>query len=137
LIVELAVIVSRNHPLASKRGPVTLTDLRDERLIARPGSALSEALQQATGAHGFAPHVAIETSDFRLVYPFVAAGLGLAVVPRSAVEYNNDEVALLPIGPVPITRTVALAWATDRYLTPAMRGFLAVVSSRPGVPSRA
>ncbi len=56
----------------------------------------------------------------------VAAGLGVAIVPRLALTGTDDLVGL-PIDDVPLTRTLGLVWHPERQLPPvaeALRVFL-------------
>lgn len=120
---ELVALVSRDHPLAG-RTRLQLDDLRHERIIARPGSALLEAILVASGIGGKA-HVAYETSDRGMLYALVTGGFGVAVVPKRASLAWAHAVASIELGPPYLTRSIALAWMERRYQSVALRAFLA------------
>lgn len=84
LIDPYFVILPAAHRLCSAQA-VTLYELSTERLVSgdrRPGCPCSEAFLQVCAAAGFRPDFAIEVDDYPTVQSLVAAGVGLAVVPR-------------------------------------------------------
>ena len=80
----LRLAVPRDHRLAG-RGQVWLTDVSSEPFIAlRSTSALRRLTDDLCEAAGFVPDVVFEGTDLSTVRGFVAAGLGVAVVPGAA-----------------------------------------------------
>jgi DNA-binding transcriptional LysR family regulator len=120
---ELVAVVARGHPLAH-RTKLVLSDLRNEQVIARPGSALLEAILVSSPLHGRA-HLAYETSDRGMLDALVTSGLGVAVVPKRAALAASESVTTIELGPPSLTRTIALAWMDRRYQSAAARAFLA------------
>ena len=57
------------------------------------------------------------------VQALVAAGVGLALVPRLTMDPLDDSTVILEAPKVP-PRVIALAWHRDRYRTPAARSFV-------------
>jgi DNA-binding transcriptional LysR family regulator len=57
------------------------------------------------------------------VQALVAAGVGLALVPRLTMDPLDESTAILEAPKVP-PRVIALAWHRDRYRTPAARSFV-------------
>jgi DNA-binding transcriptional LysR family regulator len=53
----------------------------------------------------------------------VSAGLGVAVLPRLAVEFNDPSCAVLPLGDLVPPRRLVLLWHADRYRSPAAHAF--------------
>jgi DNA-binding transcriptional LysR family regulator len=79
------VVLPTRHRLSRRRARLTLTDLADEVWVGgRAGSAWFRILQHACRAAGFEPRSMLATDDYRAVHAFVAAGLGVAVVPGLA-----------------------------------------------------
>jgi DNA-binding transcriptional LysR family regulator len=81
------------HPAASAR-TVPLQDMADESWIAT-ASARCNTLQTVTTAcarAGFSPRFAIEADEFATTVGFVAAGLGVALVPMLALSSFPDDV---------------------------------------------
>ncbi|MFK4064428.1 LysR family transcriptional regulator [Streptomyces sp. NPDC029674] len=84
------------------------------------GSLLEPALR-----HGFRPHVAHVVAEWTAKQGYVAAGLGVALVPALAAEGVRPDIALVPIrdeGAPP--RRVYAATARDRAPAPATGPFL-------------
>ena len=87
-----------DHPLAEQE-VVSMTDLTDEDWIAGCPRCRGHLLQLAHDA-GFAPRVAFETEDYVAVQGFVAAGLGVALIPDLIREATrNDDVVIRPLDP--------------------------------------
>jgi DNA-binding transcriptional LysR family regulator len=79
----------------------------------------------ACAAEGFTPTVAFESEGTMTVRALAAAGLGIAVVPRSVTIGDGPRVAVLELNPPHLTRTVMLAWSKRGHRTPAAEAFLA------------
>jgi DNA-binding transcriptional LysR family regulator len=54
----------------------------------------------------------------------VAAGIGIALVPRLASPEDDPAIAVLPSDLPP--RVITMAWHVDRYRSPASRSFVAI-----------
>lgn len=120
----LYVAVPADHPLAAHRGPVRLGRLADADWISggpRPeGTLLDAALRQ-----GFRPRVAHVVAEWTAKQGYVAAGLGVTLVPALAAASVRPDVALVPVldegGPA---RAVYAATVRGRALTPAAEAFV-------------
>jgi DNA-binding transcriptional LysR family regulator len=87
------LVLPRTHPAAGAR-TVPLRDMADESWIAT-ASARCNTLQTVTTActlAGFSPRFAIEADEFATTVGFVAAGLGVALVPMLALSSLSDDV---------------------------------------------
>ena len=92
----------------------------------RGSFALRATVEQMCRAAGFEPRIAYEGDDLATVTGFVAAGLGVAVVPMGRIEVAVRAAAPvhhLTITDVPATREIGLAWSTERRLLPAAANF--------------
>jgi LysR family transcriptional activator of glutamate synthase operon len=117
---ELVIAVGRDHRLAV-RGEVAIGELRDEPWVLSPENyELREATLSACGAAGFAPRVALDGGETDAVVRFVAAGIGVALVPRLAVQ-GSAAVAPLRVTDQPLSRTLGVVWRGDRPASPAAR----------------
>jgi DNA-binding transcriptional LysR family regulator len=59
---------------------------------------------------------------------FVRAGVGIAIVPSGAIAgLLGKDLAVVALSKPRLSRDVGLIWLRDRELTPAARGFAAVV----------
>jgi DNA-binding transcriptional LysR family regulator len=120
-VEPLVLGVRRGHPL-SRRKTITLDALHDEPMITLvPGSGLRTVLENACQQAGFIPRIAAETGELGSLVELAAEGLGVAVVPRSAVE--GADVAVVRITRPRLQRRTALAW-NQTSISPAGRAFL-------------
>jgi DNA-binding transcriptional LysR family regulator len=62
------------------------------------------------------------------VQALVAAGVGVALVPRLTMDENDDATRLIELPKIP-PRILAIAWHRDRYRTPAARAFVETAQS--------
>ncbi|WP_298408646.1 LysR family transcriptional regulator [uncultured Chloroflexus sp.] len=116
----LVLIVSTSHPLAG-RGDVTMAELHNERWILSPASyELREATLKACREAGFNPQTVMEGGETETLVRFVAAGLGIALVPALAVASFHNVVSLT-IRDQNLTRSLGLVWRSDRIASPAAR----------------
>ncbi|POX36931.1 LysR family transcriptional regulator [Streptomyces sp. Ru73] len=82
----LVVALPAPHPLAGRPG-LRLPDLTDARWLDAPDTAVPLArLRTAAGTDGFRASLRYDGTDVRGLLSLVAAGHGLALLPRSAVE---------------------------------------------------
>ena len=129
----LRLAVPRDHRLAGARehglaGPrVDLADVAAEPFIGlQPSSALRKLTDDLCEAAGFRPTVIFEGDDLSNVRGFVAAGLGVAVVP--APRAGSPESAAGPVvyrellDPEAV-RQIWLTWSGERRLLPAAELF--------------
>jgi LysR family transcriptional regulator, transcription activator of glutamate synthase operon len=122
---ELVAAVGTNHPLAD-RAALALAALRDEAFIlTKSGSAIRDTILAACAIAGFAPRIAFESGAAATVRALAAAGLGVAILPRSEAQTGTPPLASLELDPR-LTRTVALAWPAARRHPPATAAFLAL-----------
>jgi DNA-binding transcriptional LysR family regulator len=100
---------------------VPLSALRDEAWIA-PHSDVAQrtALERACGLAGFAPAVDYASDDYTVIVALVAAGLGVALLPRLATESLSADVQLRPVVEPALTRTVSLVTRAGGRAHPAV-----------------
>jgi DNA-binding transcriptional LysR family regulator len=120
---ELAVAMSRDHPLAAAAAPLALGALAGSRLIAfQRSSSTRHVVDLAIAKSGVELRIALEANDFALVRSLVARGIGLAILPRSFLERPGAPISFRPLAP-PLTMPVVLWWRRGR-LSPAARAFV-------------
>jgi DNA-binding transcriptional LysR family regulator len=104
-----SVLLPREHPLAA-RAAVDLADLADADWVdtaSAPGHCAAAALE-ACAAAGFSPRYAVQADEYPTTQGFVAAGLGVALVPELALGLVHERVVARPVlGPVPVRRVHA------------------------------
>ncbi|WP_329564824.1 LysR substrate-binding domain-containing protein [Kitasatospora sp. NBC_01266] len=87
------------HPLAERTAehPVRLAELAEEQWIAGCPQCRGQLVELCAEA-GFAPRIDFATDDYPAVVGLVAAGLGVAVLPRLALDaVRHDAVAAVPV----------------------------------------
>jgi DNA-binding transcriptional LysR family regulator len=116
---ELMLAVPSEHPLARRRS-IQIMDLRDEGLIAFPrGGTIRTMIETAAQEAGFVPHVSFEISELTRTLPMVAAGLGIAILPRPDVAAKHPYIVAVPIRHPGLRHELFLARRSGRALSPA------------------
>ena len=109
--LDLAVPVE--HPLA-RRDEVHPGELRDEDWITvRQGFPVAALLDAVTAVAGGPPRVVHRINDFHVVAALVAAGHGVALLPRYTAG-GQQGVRLVPIAGTPVARQVDALLRPDR-----------------------
>ena len=122
---ELVVIGHPGHPLAARRR-VSLDALVAEPFIVRErGSGTRDVAEQALAAQGVRLTVAMQLASTEAIKQSVAAGLGLAIVSRSAIadQLALGRIAVIPLRGVPLQRALTELRLVGRVPTAAARAF--------------
>jgi LysR family transcriptional regulator, transcription activator of glutamate synthase operon len=123
---ELVLAVARDHPLAG-RGEVRREELADLRFVLFPeGYELRARTYALCREAGFEPRVALEGGETDTVVRLVAAGLGVALVPRLALD-GADGIVGLRVAGADLRRTLYLVWHPERALSPAAEALRAII----------
>ena len=127
LTVEpLRLAVASGHPLA-RRAQIHLAEVSSEEFVMlRPTSLLRQRCEDLCDAAGFLPAVGFEGDDLPTLRGFVAAGLGVAIVP--ALREGSPDAVTGPLRYVKIAdplalRGIGLTWSAERPLLPAAELF--------------
>jgi len=124
----LHLAVPAGHPLAA-HPRVSLADAAHHPFIAiRPSSVLRQQCDELCARAGFVPEIAFECDDLPTMRAFVAAGLGVAIVPAARDgAAGPHHLELTDDGAV---RDIGMSWATERRLLPAAELFRAHVAEQ-------
>jgi DNA-binding transcriptional LysR family regulator len=130
---RLGVLLPEKHPLAARRS-VTLSALRHEPLVIFPGTprpGWADFMLSICREAGFEPRIAQEANDGPTAVSFVAAGLGVTLVPealsglvRPGVTYrrvpgkNYMTELILAYRPQNVPETVTNLLSVVNYLWP-------------------
>jgi DNA-binding transcriptional LysR family regulator len=110
------VVLPPAHPLA-RRSELRLTDLERERFTAPPAGGFfpyRTLLDRLCAGAGFTPTVAYEVNDVTVARAFVAAGLGVALLPALALPPPHHDVAIRPVRNIEPIRSVYAMWLRGR-----------------------
>jgi DNA-binding transcriptional LysR family regulator len=116
------LLVPSGHRLARARSVARTQILRERWISAPPGAICHEWLLRVLP--GVEPDLVV--GEFETQITLVAAGLGVAMVPRLARPALPDGVVAVAVRPVP-TRRVTVAWRTAAAARPATAAALAAL----------
>ncbi|MEV6862119.1 LysR family transcriptional regulator [Streptosporangium subroseum] len=87
-------VLPKGHRLTTKR-VLDLTDLAGEPWVGSegPGPCL-DAMLEGCAAAGFSPHFVVESEDYATAQGFVAAGLGISLIPEMGLASRHPSVVV-------------------------------------------
>jgi len=122
----LALAVPAQHG-AAVRSQISLSEVADSDFVMLgPSWTLRGLTDELCRQAGFAPRVAFEADDLSVVRGLVAAGLGVAVVPRAGLDESAERPGgerLIRLTDPGASRDVGLAWSTERHMLPSAELF--------------
>jgi DNA-binding transcriptional LysR family regulator len=137
---HMVIVLPPGHGAASS-GQVTLAALASAQWIAPHSSICRDAFEFACRSAGFAPAVVSETNDYQAMQGLVAAGVGVALLPRLAVAVSRrPDVILRPLDNTVIERVTFIATRAGAYQSPLVTAFRAALRmaasavAAPGLP---
>ncbi|PRX45931.1 DNA-binding transcriptional LysR family regulator [Prauserella shujinwangii] len=125
-LVEEPIVaaVANGDPLA-ERGAVPVARLARRPLISLPpGTGLRASLDEACAQARVTPKIAFEAGDPDVLADLAVRGLGVAVLPESAVRERPGELRAVAITDPPLRGRVVVAWRRGGPNGPAARAFL-------------
>lgn len=123
--VELVLIAPRGHRLEG-RERITPQDLVKETiLVLEPSCTYRVLFESYLARAGRRASVVSEFNSIEAVKQCVAAGIGIAILPRFTLERELKEkrYAVLPLG-MKTTVGIQIAYRDDKWLTPALTTFV-------------
>jgi DNA-binding transcriptional LysR family regulator len=118
------LLVSPGSPLASRDRTPTLKDLVAERLIGYRVCRATQAIEAQLRTSGREPEFVFRSDDNGIVQGMVAAGVGVAIVPRLTVDESDARVHVIELGARLQPRLIGIAHHADRYHSPAALAFV-------------
>jgi len=129
---EVVVVVARGHRLAETVGGVTLADLSDEPFVHYdPSNGMAVWIDQFAADHDATLNPVLRTGSPRTAAQLAAAGVGVSIVPISALVPRPPGV-VLPLRPAIERDIIAVVAAPSDNL---VQQFLADLHRR-GLPTR-
>lgn len=127
------------HSLASRRR-IRLADFREEEWMLGTGDCCPDArlFKRACAEAGFEPRLAFQNDDYSAIQGFIAAGVGIALIPDLATTSVREDVVLRSLGPRGPARRVVAATKAGGYRSPSAAAMLGTLldESRRWVQSR-
>jgi DNA-binding transcriptional LysR family regulator len=126
----LWVVLPAGHPLARKPG-LGLLDLRGEDWVqTSAASPCARHVVRVCVEAGFEPRVSFETDDYETVQGLVAAGVGVALVPRLALSHRQPGLVVRKLEPASPARLIFAATVDEPGVLPAAEVMLKILSDR-------
>ncbi len=117
----------------SRSAPVELTALADDDWIVAPEEvSCGLAVRRACEAAGFVPRVRWQTDDLLLHLEHVAAGHGVALLPRLGVRSGVADVEVRPLAPPEVTRELLAVTRRSVVARPAVAAVVAALAHAAG-----
>ncbi|MCX4694765.1 LysR family transcriptional regulator [Streptomyces sp. NBC_01408] len=106
----LLLVMPEDHPCAAL-DRVPLTELRDTAWVgaADPHDPCDRVLAWACAQQGFEPVHAMRTDDYAVVQGLVAAGTGVALIPRLALGAPRSDLVVRPLAGPDLAREISVA----------------------------
>ncbi|MGL3108648.1 LysR substrate-binding domain-containing protein [Bradyrhizobium sp. BR 1432] len=111
---EVVLAVPRSHRLAQRKR-IALGDLASEdHVVLDPDSSdFARYVQKCCVDAGFLPKVSQQVVDAQSIPSLIAAGFGVALVPRSIARFTTTDIVFRPIRPSPPMADVYLVFRED------------------------
>jgi DNA-binding transcriptional LysR family regulator len=121
-------VLPKNHHLAGKT-VLDLAELADEIWVGNewPPGPCRDIMVKACGAAGFVPNYGVESEDYQTAQGFVAAGLGVSLVPELALGAPHPGVVIRKVRKPDPFRSIHVAVAAHARQQPAVRRLLEVM----------
>jgi DNA-binding transcriptional LysR family regulator len=121
------VALPAEHELAGKR-VLRLSDLREENWVqTSAASPCARHVVRSCLQAGFEPNVTFESDDYETVQGLVAAGVGVALIPRLALTHVHPGVVVRALAPRSPARKVTAATIGGRAVGPAAHAMIDVL----------
>ncbi|MEU5691246.1 LysR family transcriptional regulator [Actinosynnema sp. NPDC020468] len=123
-------VLPRGHELTRKR-VLDLSDLADQPWVDAvnlPGTCRDIVVDACAGA-GFTPNVVVEADDYPTSQGFVAAGLGVTIVPKLGLGVGHQGVAVRRLRRPQPTRTICAAIRQEAVGLSSVHSLLAALKA--------
>jgi DNA-binding transcriptional LysR family regulator len=122
------VVLPAEHPL-TEQPLLTLGDLRHEQWVQTSASSpCARHVVRSCQAAGYEPDVAFESDDYDTVQGLVAAGVGVALIPRLALASGHSGIVVRALAPSSPARRVTVATLPGAGVAPAARSMIQVLT---------
>ncbi len=129
---ELVLVVPPKHALAKRKG-VTVRDLTGEQFVAHNVKTPARTrIFELFAQHRTPLNICVELATLDTIKDFVLRGVGLAILPRMAVQSELDAGTLVavPVNGMKIEKPLRLVYRREQGLSHAAKSFLEIVKKR-------
>jgi DNA-binding transcriptional LysR family regulator len=125
----LYVALPAVHPLAAKRD-LAMEDLaEDPWILGSTGTCPDTAIfLRACQTAGFEPRIAFHSDDYFAIQGFVAAGVGVSLIPDLALVTVRDDIAIRSLGTHPPVRRIVAATLAGSWASPARQAMIDILA---------
>ncbi|MCW2967647.1 MAG: LysR family transcriptional regulator [Solirubrobacteraceae bacterium] len=128
------LVLPAGHPQAAKRN-VSVRDVAEEAWILGSADAScpdSQILMRACNAAGFEPRIAFQSDDYNAIQGFVAAGVGVCLIPDLALTNVRRDVVVRSLGPKAPVRRISAISTAGGFCSPAKQAMLDILVETAG-----
>jgi molybdate transport repressor ModE-like protein len=131
------LVVPAGSPLADGDRPPSLREIVDQPLIGYRTCRTTKRVEDRLRQTGRDPNIVFRSDENGTVQGLVAAGVGIALMPRLTVEQTNEAIAVVDLGDRVPPRVVGIAWHRDRRRTRAAEAFVELAQRQTAAFERA
>jgi DNA-binding transcriptional LysR family regulator len=124
----MVVAIPRDHPLSGKN-KLALEDLAAEAFVMSSRNnrcGLYDQVISVCRHAGFTPKVVQEANEMQIMLGFIAAGIGVSLLPDHVKRLRKPGIVFRPLTPSSAKVELAIAWRRDDA-SPILREFLEIV----------
>ncbi len=128
------LVLPADHPHAARR-TVRMTDLAEEAWILGSVDAScpdGQILVRACNKAGFEPRIAFQSDDYNAIQGFIAAGMGVCLIPDLALTNVRKDVAVRSLGAQAPARRISAITTESGFCSPAKQAMLDVLVETAG-----
>jgi DNA-binding transcriptional LysR family regulator len=118
------LVVPIDSPLASQKRPPSLKQIAAQPLICYRTCPTSHRVETLLRRRGVEPTIGFSSDDNATLQAMVRAGLGVAFMPRLAVDEHDPQTATVDVGSKLPPRLIGIVWHRDRYRPSALLAFV-------------
>jgi len=122
---DYVLVTAKDSPFATAKRPPSLREIADQPLIGYRTCRTTEIVLDQLRTTGVEPRFVFRSNENGVVQGLAATGVGVALVPRLAVDENDETVKVVELGPKIAPRIVGIVRHRDRYHSAAAKAFVA------------
>ena len=111
---EYVLVTAAESTFATGKRP-SLREIAAQPLIGSRSCRATELVVDQLRATGREPHFVFRSDENGVVQGLVGTGIGIAVLPRLAVDENDESVRVIELGPKIAPRIIGIVRHRDRY----------------------